>query len=87
MKEPKGHNPKNKIEFFNGIFHAGAGVIFLLKNHLVSLPDCQNAFCMEFELYYVYIVVEVTMKMAETKCKIRFIHVRFNCERKKGVGG
>ena len=29
-----------------------------LENHLESLPDCQNA------LYYVYLVLEVTMNMA-----------------------
>ena len=53
-----------KMEIFNGICHEGGELvssafkvvsIFLLKNHLESLPDCQNAFCTKFELYIMYI--------------------------------
>ena len=53
------------LNFEAGNFH------FLLKNHIESLPDCLNAFCTYFELYYIYIyiyvhiVVEVNMNMAE----------------------
>ena len=42
-------------------FHQG----FLLKNHLESLPDCQNAVCtyIVWALYYVNIVVQVTLNL------------------------
>ena len=33
-----------------------------LRNHLESFPDCENVFC---TLYYVYIVVEMTLNMAK----------------------
>ena len=36
-----------------------------VKNHLESLPDCQNAFCSWCELYIMYIVVEVTLNRPE----------------------
>ena len=46
---------KNKMDFFDGICDEWGGrgsrmpstflFNFLLKNHLLSLPDCQNAFC------------------------------------------
>ena len=36
--------------------------MFFCKNHLESIPDCQNVF---WALYYKHIVVEVTMNMAE----------------------
>ena len=35
------------------------------KKCLESLPYCQNTFCTYFELYIMYIVVEVTMNMAK----------------------
>ena len=36
------------------------------KNHIESFPDCENVFCtLVWALYYVYIVVEVTMNMAK----------------------
>ena len=37
----------------------------MLKNHLDSLPDCQNALWSVGALYYVYIVVEVTMNIGK----------------------
>ena len=35
-----------------------------LENHLESFPDCENVLHLVWALYYVYIVVEVTMNMA-----------------------
>ena len=51
----------------------GGGLEFLkndfFENHLESFPDCENVFCtfalIVWALYYVYIVVEVTLNMAK----------------------
>ena len=54
----KGGGPRVPLRFV---------LFFLLKNHLESLHDCQNAFCTNFELYviHIYVVVEVTLSRAE----------------------
>ena len=39
----------------------------MLKNHPESLPDCQIAFCKQFELYIM--VVEVTKNMNEYRSR------------------
>ena len=36
-----------------------------LENHLESFPDCENVLHLVWALYYVYIVVEVTLNMAK----------------------
>jgi hypothetical protein len=55
-------------------FHEGGGGlefhIPILKNdfsenHLESFPDCENVLHLVWALYYVYIVVEVTLNMAK----------------------
>ena len=73
----RGSIPKNEMEIFNGIFREGGGRgsrvplrffhLFLLKNHLEALPYCQNTFCTQFKLSFMYIciVVEVTLNWAE----------------------
>ena len=46
------HTPILKNDFF--------------ENHLESFPDCENVFCtIVWALYYVYIVVEMTLNKAQ----------------------
>ena len=41
-------------------------VFFFKKKHLESFPDCENVFLhLVWALYYVYIVVEMTLDMAK----------------------
>ena len=63
------------MEFQNGICYEGEGGLAchlstlkkdFYRHHFESFPDCQNMFCTLFwALYYVHIVVEVTMNMAK----------------------
>ena len=58
------------MELFHDFCHegvmSGIGIfLFLFENHLDSLPDCQNALWSVAALYYVYIVVEVTMNIGK----------------------
>ena len=38
---------------------------WFFENHLESFPDCENVLDLVWALYYVYIVVEVTLNMAK----------------------
>ena len=41
-------------------------IFFLFKNRLESFPDCQNVILhISWALYHVYMVIEMTMNMAE----------------------
>ena len=49
----------------SGVPHTYSEKWFFLKKHLESFPDCENVLHLVWALYYVYIVVEMTLKMAK----------------------
>ena len=70
----KGNIPKNKMEFFNGIFHEGGGgsrvplfcsSICWLKTSRITLSLPKRVLVIVWALYYVSIVVEVTLNSSE----------------------